>query len=275
MTYATLLVNLEAGRSNAHLLQAAGDVAEWFQAGVIGVTICQPLQTVYGDGYTFGDLLEVDRNEIEKETRQTEAEFRAKLETRVRALDWCSAASVTSLADQLAREARRADLVLTSATSDLPFNVSRQVSNGDFVMQVGRPVLIVAPEPARLRLERVVIGWKDTRESRRATSDALPLLKKATDVSIVEIVAEEDLGAARSRLGDVAGWLARHGIVAEILTSASVHDDASHLNAIAEERRADIIVAGAYGHSRLREWALGGVTRNLLRHAQRSSFVSH
>lgn len=124
-------------------------------------------------------------------------------------------------------------------------------------------------------MDRVVIGWKDTREARRAIADALPMLKAASKVSLVEIAAKEDLHAARSCLGEVVVWLGRHGVTADADVRPSAGDDAARLSAMAEERGANIVVAGAYGHSRIREWALGGVTRALLHHAGRSSFVSH
>ena len=80
-------------------------------------------------------------------------------------------------------------------------------------------------------------------------------------MSVVEVAAEEDLADARERVADVAHWLSGHGIVADALASASTGEDARALNAIAHSQGANLIVAGAYGHSRLREWALGGVTR--------------
>ncbi len=86
---------------------------------------------------------------------------------------------------------------------------------------------------------------------------------------------EADLPEVRRRLADVAGWLGKHGVAAECLGTESTGDDPKRLNAIADEQEADLIVAGAYGHSRLREWALGGVTRTLLGQAGRAAFVSH
>ena len=73
----------------------------------------------------------------------------------------------------------------------------------------------------------------------------------------------------------VVNWLKRDGITAEAVASLSTGDDAARLDGIASDQAADIIVAGAYGHSRLREWALGGVTKDLLLRAGRCSFVSH
>jgi len=275
VTYATILVNLEAGRSNAHLLNVAMQIAERFQAGVIGSTACSPIQMVYGDGYAYGDILEEDSKEIEHETAVAEAEFRDAFGNQLRFLDWRSAVLVTSLSDHLAQEAGRADLVLTHANAPGAFNGARQVSTGDLVMQAGRPVLMVAPEKVPFRMDRVIIGWKGTREARRAVTDALPMLRKATHIDIVEIAPQEDLGAAKGRLDDVAAWLGRHGVAADVHTIPNFGDDAASFGAVVEEREADIVVAGAYGHSRVREWALGGITRSLLQHPIRSSLLSH
>lgn len=277
MTYATLMVHLELGHSNAGLLQITGDLAERFHAGVIGIAACQPMQIVYGagEGYVSGDLIEQDREQTEKEIKEAEAEFRSALQTRVETLEWRSTVMFAPLSDYLAREARSADLVITGVASGALLDASRRVNTGDLVMQVGRPVLIVPAAADKLKLERVVVGWKDTRETRRVAFDALPLLKKAAHVAVVEIAAEEELAAARTRLEDVVGWLKRHGVVADSLASPSTGDDVTRLNAIVQEQGADVIVAGAYGHSRLREWVLGGVTRDLLLRADRCSLVSH
>jgi nucleotide-binding universal stress UspA family protein len=275
VTYATLMVHLELGHSNAGLLQIAGDLAERFHAGVIGIAACQPVQIVYADGYVSGELFEQDREEIDKETKEAEAEFRNAFQTRVGTLEWRSTVMFGSLSEYLAREARSADLVITGVAAGDFFDASRRVNTSDLVMRVGRPVLIVPAAADKVTLERVVVGWKDTRETRRAALDALPLLKKAAHVAVVEIAAEGELAAARAQLEDVVGWLKRHGVVAESIASASTGDDTTRLYAIAQEEGADVIVAGAYGHSRLREWVLGGVTRDLLLRADRCSLLSH
>ena len=272
MAYRTILVNLEAGRSNKHLLAVAQQVAERFQAEVIGSTACAPIQMLYGDGYAYGDIFEQDSKEIEREIGVAEAEFRAAFGN---ALHWRSAVLVTSLSDHLAQEASRADLVLTHADAPGPFNAARQIDTGALIMQAGRPVLLVASEAVPFRMERCVVGWKNTREARRAVADSLPLLKTASHVDVVEIAAADDLVAARSRLDEVSGWLGRHGVTATVHASIADGDDANWFDSMAAERDADIVVAGAYGHSRVREWVLGGVTRTLLKHPARSALVSH
>ena len=149
------------------------------------------------------------------------------------------------------------------------------MNTGDLVLRSGRPILLVPAAMEGLRLERVMIGWKETRETRRAVVDALPLLQDASHVSLVEVCPSDELGASRVRLAQVAGWLKRHHVVAECLSSPSAADDATSLYAIGVDRGIDLTVAGAYGHSRALEWALGGVTRDLLMSANRCSLVSH
>ncbi len=180
-----------------------------------------------------------------------------------------------SLADYVACEARSADLVITGVDQASLLESSSRVSASELVMLVGRPVLIVPASLDTLKFERVLVGWKDTREARRAILDALPLLKKAAHVSVVEIADDEECNAARARIDDVAGWLARQGVTAQTMTFPPAGDDARRLDAIAQEQAADVIVAGAYGHSRVREWVFGGVTRDLLLAADRCTLVSH
>ena len=276
MTYTTLMAHLELGRSNADLLRVAGDLAERFEAGVIGIAMCQPMQIIYSEGYIPGEIIDQDREQCGKEIAAAEAEFREALPTRVSG--WRASVTPLPLADYLAGEARAADLIITGVDHNASlFDNSRHVNIGDVVMQAGRPILVVpaAASASWLSFDRVLVGWKDTRETRRAISDALPFLKHAAQVTIVEIADEQELEAARGRLGDVVLWLGRHGVVAEPIATPSTHDDAHRLHALALEHKAGLIVAGAYGHSRVREWVLGGVTRDLLLRAGRCALVSH
>jgi nucleotide-binding universal stress UspA family protein len=272
----TFMVHLELGRPNTKLLRIAADLASRFNADVVGIAACQPLRILYGDSYISGDVIEQDRDEIAKEANDAEDEFRAVLRGRGRNLEWRSTVTFAPLADYLADQARCADLVITGVDhSGSIFDSSRHVDIGDLVMQLGRPALIVPTNAEKLSFKRMLIGWKDSRESRRAVLDALPLLKQADHVAICEIVPGEETVAAQARLADVVGWLRRDGIAAEPVVALAMENDAAQLDAIANDQAADVIIAGAYGHSRLREWALGGVTKELLLRAGRCSFVSH
>jgi nucleotide-binding universal stress UspA family protein len=275
MAYTTLMVHLTLGRSNTGLLRIAGDLAARFQAQVIGVAACQPMQMVYGEGYVDGTLFQQDRLETERELAQAEAEFLAAMQARGLSVEWRASVMFGPLAEWLANQARCADLVISAQASADLLDASRTVDSGDLVLQVGRPVLMVPAGLDTLALDRVLVGWKDGRESRRAVSDALPLLQQAGQVTLVEVAAQADCDAARRHLADVAGWLQRHGVTAQTRVAPSTGDDTRSLHDIAGDERSDLIVAGAYGHSRLREWVLGGMTRDLLLRSPRCTLVSH
>jgi len=278
MSYPTLMAHLELGQSNAGLLKIAGDLSDRFHAAVVGVAACQPMENLYSDcgyGYVSGDVVVAEREEVETETAVAEAEFRSALGARAKTIEWRSAVINGSLSGYLAHQARCADLIITGVSPGSLLDPSRHCDTTDLIMRAGRPVLIVPPAASKLRLERIVVGWKDTREARRAAFDALPLLKWATHVAVVEIAAERDLAAARLRLDDVVAWFRGHGVAAAPIAAPSCGSDAVHLNEIVQRQGADLIVAGAYGHNRVQEWVLGGVTQDLLLCADRCALVSH
>jgi nucleotide-binding universal stress UspA family protein len=271
-----LLLNLEVGQPHATLLAAASALAERFGAAVTGVVACQPLQILYNDAFGWTDLAEQDRREIKRGIDAAEAEFRAALAGHARELDWRSAVTFAPLSEFVAEQARGADLILLRSTCrTTQENPSRRVDAGTLVMQAGRPVLLVPGTVDRLALQHVLVAWKDTREARRAIADALPLLRQAGQVTVLEIAEESALAAAEKRTAEVAAWCASHGVRAEALTQATNGNDANQLDHVARDLAADLVVAGAYAHSRLREWAFGGVTEDLLTGSSRCVLLSH
>ena len=105
----------------------------------------------------------------------------------------------------------------------------------------------------------------------------MPLLLLAERVIVVEIAAADDLADARTRTQDVAGCLTTHGVVASARAVTTASSETEQLRSIVSDFELDagLVVGGAYGHTRLREWVLGGVTRNLLLQPSRCSLVSH
>lgn len=276
MGYKTIMVHLELSDTNDGLLQIAGDLAERLHADVIGIAGCQPVQLAYGDTYFSGDVVIADRTEIEKELQQAEANFRAVFAARGVKVEWRSTICYQPLADFIAHEARAADLIITGPDiGGSTFDSTRRVSIADLVMQAGRPVLIVPQKQKKMNLEHIVVGWKGSRESRRVIVDALPLMKLAGKVTVLEIAPEADLSRAKESLADVTSWLKRHSIFASSEAVAAKGEDSSRFSELAHEKSADLIVAGAYGHSRVREWVLGGVTNDFLLNPDRCVLVSH
>ncbi|MGZ9100345.1 MAG: universal stress protein, partial [Brevundimonas sp.] len=136
----------------------------------------------------------------------------------------------------------------------------------DVLMGCGRPVLVTPPTRLRNPVgEPALIAWKDCREARLALVASIPLLRRARGVTLYAICSRDESEAADGELADIVRFLARHEIVAEPVVASRVETSAGRQ--ILDEalaRRAGLIVAGGYGHARLREWALGGVTRDLI-----------
>lgn len=275
MSYASLMANVELGQSNRCLLQVTGDIAARFDSELLGASAYQPLRMLYGEGILSPAPFEQDRENIELQMRDAEVGFRQALESTDSALSWRSTTAFALPTDWLAREARAADLLIASVPTDPYPDAARRVDLGSLVMQAGRPLLLVPEGIEQLALTQVVVGWSDTREARRAIRDALPLLKQATQVIVVEVAVDESLDSARHHVEDVARWLKAHGVAAKTFELTPSGVDAVQLRRFAEDHQADLIVAGAYGHSRLLEWAFGGVTRDLLLRADCCALLSH
>jgi nucleotide-binding universal stress UspA family protein len=276
MTYSTVMVNLELGCSNAGVMAAAGDLAERFGSSVIGIAACRrvPVAALDAD-YLPDERSGPECGQLDCEVRRAEAEFRDAMHGRAKTISWRSKMISEPLADYLGDEARCADIVVTAASADTPSDLTRRVNPGDLLMTMGRPVLVVPSAGVPLNLDRAVVAWKESRQARRAVVDALPLLQKASHVAVATIAAADVLATARSCVADVIGWLKQHGIKAVPVVARPNGDDAAQLQGIARDHDAGVIVAGAFGHSRLRDWALGGVTRHLLLRGQGCALLSH
>jgi len=270
------MVGLSVDQPNEARLEIAGQLAERVGAMVIGITAAEFSPPLY---FALGEpgekLIERGRAAIKDRVAEVESEFRAAMQNRVSELEWRCAEDFPSR--YIVQQARACDIIVVGevgggALGD-PFV---QVRPSDLVMQAGRPVLVVPDSRNWLDLRRVLIAWKDTAEARRAVADALPLLRKATDVTVVEIVeATATRAAALSRVGDVVAWLSRQGVSASALVPDECSEAGSQLERIASDLGTAIVVAGAYGHSRFREWIFGGVTRRLISPSDRCSLLSH
>lgn len=276
MSYKTILVHLELGRSNEGLLAISSSIADKFQADVIGVAVCQPIRISYDVAYVSGEVYEEDRKEIKKQIDAAEQQFREAFSDHTKILDWRTSVSYSPLSDYIADQARAADLVITGPDiGGSVFDSTRRTNVANLVMQAGRPVLIVPSDCTPLELGHVVVGWKGTRESRLAIMEALPLLKLAGQVTVVEIAPAKDVVEDKRHVGDVVTWLKRHGVEATATVIPAKGEDGERLASFAAEKGANLIVAGAYGHSRVREWALGGVTEDFLLRPNRCVLVAH
>jgi nucleotide-binding universal stress UspA family protein len=276
MTFATVMASLALDQPNKACLEVAGELAERFGAVAIGVAAAHFAPPLYfADGEQAQALIEQGEAAIRHKLGGLEAEFRAAVGGRAAALDW--RAGLDFPVRHALAQARAADIIVSGGSRTAFSDAFAQASPRDLVVQAGRPLLVV-PDTARwLDLRYALVAWKDAAEARRAAADALPLLREAKEVIVAEILEDDDgRAAAEARVTDVVAWLARHGVIASrraagIGEASSV---AAVLDAIAEDIGAQLIVAGAYGHSRFRELVLGGVTQHLLTQTDRCVLLS-
>jgi nucleotide-binding universal stress UspA family protein len=271
MPYATLMLHLDLGISNGALLDVTATLAGRFHADVIGICTCHPAPIAYGETYVSGDVIIADRDEIHLEDKTAESEFRAALSTHTKHLEWRTMTGAGSLADYVANQARSADLIITASGTGHTLDRSRLLNIGELVIKAGRPVLIVPSHVVTPRFEKVLVGWKDSPTARRALVDALPFLELAKQVTVAALTDDPHASGAH----DVTAWLSRHGIAAESIVRPAKGVDGVSLAAIIKDLDADLLVAGAFGHNRLREWVWGGVTQDLLLDPQICCIVSH
>ena len=273
MAYASLLVQLDLEPSNDARLRVAGDFARRFHSHLIGIAAGDPNPPAYGGGKFAAGLIAQQRATIEQQLAAAQERFRAGL-AGIGHMEWRQALDKPNA--YVAAQARAADLVITGHGSyGHMLDPFRVLDPSLLVIQAGRPVLVVPAEVESCQARKVVIGWKNTREARRAIRDALPLLQTAEYVVVGEIVEHDDRAAEDGRLDDVIRWLARHRVTAVPRVLRTGVDAAESLQQMAHDEFADLIVTGAYGHSRLGEWIWGGVTRRLLTSSQLCCLLSH
>ena len=184
-------------------------------------------------------------------------------------------ASSGEMRRMVATEARWADLLVASCPRGDADRWNYVVE--EVVFQAGRGVFL-APEGVRPRraIQNIVIGWIDSREAARALAEAMPLLRLATSAQIVSVDESATSEDGEIQLADVAAHLHRHGVIAnvEVISEAPLGAADAILQA-AHRASADLIVTGAYGHSRLRESILGGVTRDLIEQSDIPLLMAH
>ncbi|MBK8960603.1 MAG: universal stress protein [Proteobacteria bacterium] len=174
--------------------------------------------------------------------------------------------------------ARYADLLVTGHSEDSNVSWFDIAATKHIALESGRPVLVVPCHAAVATFgERVLVAWNGSREAVRAVHDALPLLKRAAFVQVVVINPSVGYGDHGAEPGaDICRHLARHGIQAEAYVG---HADSQAIGAALHQQAtaigADLVVMGAYGHSRFRELVLGGVTRHLLQHLPVPMLMAH
>jgi nucleotide-binding universal stress UspA family protein len=273
MPYAALIAYVEADSMPEQRVRLAASLADRFAAKLIGLSALAIPPPVVADGMVMAESTDVDIQLMRADLAEKGNWFRSIAGADRRQLEWRSVLDLPI--EALSREARSADLVIIGQVK-ASRSAYRALDPGAAILKLGRPALVVPGAVSSLQAEHIVIGWKDTREARRAVRDALPFLQRAARVTIVEACGPEEEKTALGHLDDVAHYLSWHGIKSgPRVMLEQKGSGAVQLLRIAQEERADLLVTGAYGHSRLGEWIFGGMTRELLATSPICCLMSH
>jgi nucleotide-binding universal stress UspA family protein len=277
MTYKIILVHCEASESVSHRLGVAAELAQRFDAHLLGLHVREPFETsaFFDGGLVMDDLFRMYDEAASTEEAAAAAAFEKAIKGKNLSPEWRVVTGYPKT--EVAAQARYADLAVlgqdepeaAALTSGLPETVA---------LTTGRPILVVPYIGAKQPPGKVVLlCWNASREAARAAADAMPLLKAAEKVIVLTVNPEASVEGPAAEPGvDAAAWLGRHGV------NASVHRDVapdSDVGGIILSRAADhganLIVMGLYGHSRMREMVLGGASRTLLSSMTVPVFMAH
>lgn len=274
MILSPIMVQLDLDTPATGRLTAARDLARRFEAELIGFSVANVRVQVPAEaGQALEDMQRKRRaEEIGERMAGLHKEF-LDVAGDGPGTDWIG--KIGDPTELLALHARSADLVVvgTPRAGD-PYDRERRIDLGSLILSSGRPVLVLSEGEAAPRAETVIVAWKDVREARRAVVDAMPFLLAAKRV-IVATVADEG-AEVRGSCAAVVRHLIRHGVKAEdTLVPKGWESAAAAIADLARRVGADLVVSGGYGHSRLREWAFGGMTRSLIREGSLNRLLSN
>ena len=192
MSFKTLMVHLNIDHSNSAVLNAAKYVANQFNSNILGIMVGQQTQMIYGRAYAVTDFFNREDAQIENKLIDAEILFRESFKD-TNNIEWRSTVTREPVANYIVNEARTADLIITGFSPLDFYEGPAGLNIGEIVLQSGRPVLAIPTSNVEFFLDNILIGWKDTKESRRTILDALPFLKSAKQVTVVEICAEDEV----------------------------------------------------------------------------------
>ena len=280
MDWKTILVQLSNLRRTDVLASVAGRLAERSNAHLIGLNVANALAHMPAMPALVGPEDFAAFEAIDDETAaRLKAAFDEVTHNRAFVAEWRNVKIVgMEPVSAVIEHGRAADLIVASQ-SDPDWEMSGLFDAPErLALESGRPVLVV-PYAGRFGEigKRVMVAWSGKREGARAVFDALPLLKSADKVTLLCVVGRDADGESGQLPGaEIAASLARHGVKVTVRkTLADEVGVADEILARLADEGSDLLVMGAYGHSRLREMVFGGVTRHILRHMTVPTLMSH
>jgi nucleotide-binding universal stress UspA family protein len=273
MAYRDIVVHASDNARNSANWTLAGAIAGDHKAHLCAHYTYMPyVFPAYVEAYVPADIIARQESERMERAEAAKAEFEEFCRLRQLSHEWHFTRD--DPIDTLSVRARYADLVVVGQEEEASTPLEMADLPPELVLGCGRPMIVV-PYAGKFNGvgQRVLVAWNGSREAARAVHDALPLLKRArkTIVFSVDADMEGHLPGA-----DISAHLARHGVIVEAAqTVAKDIDIADAILGAVSDYSADLLVMGAWGHSRLRERVLGGVTRHVLKQMTVPVLMSH
>ena len=278
MAYKTILVHLTDEKRVPQLIEAVSDLAKRNAAHVIGLYAMPPVVTydVTGFGASY---VEMGLQTFRDEAARMRKAFDHAMQNRSFTAEWRLAESgTTAVADTVLQHARAVDLIVAGQRDPKSdFGLLLDVPD-QLAMEAGRPVLLVPSSGHFSGFGRnILLAWNGSKESARAAFDAMPFLKAADKVRVLWVNPSKDRAdVGQVPAAELATTLARHGVKAEAASiDGAIGEVGQFFRSQMMEHACDMLVMGAYGHSRLREFVFGGATRDILFNAKTPVLLSH
>ncbi|MEJ2115027.1 MAG: universal stress protein [Gammaproteobacteria bacterium] len=279
MSIKDILVICDSGEANDYRVESALLLAKVYQAHVTGLhLIPYPIIPIYGGNfpdaipYLSSEQLDQSKNTAKK----LKDNFKKKATDMNVSCRWKEIEGVD--VRYIIDNARYSDLIIAPQGYSRYGEDNTQKIDDYLSINLGRP-LIITPDLKKVFTlpKKVIIAWNESHEAARAVHDALPLLQYAEEVQIVSVAAStKDEKKYMIYDDDLRSHLSRHDVNTEVVSlDPSSKGTGKTILESAMEYDADLIVMGAYGHTRLKEIVLGGATRYLLRHTTIPLFLSH
>ncbi|MGB8275042.1 MAG: universal stress protein [Alphaproteobacteria bacterium] len=274
MSYKTILVHLSNDKAHMTRLRIGIGLATRYEAHLVALYIATPISMpaeIAGRAASTAYLAEAT-----EAARERAQHVRAEIES------WCARQKLSwewqtgegDHLDILARHANYADLAVVSHSraelveDRVIFHVPEHLP-----LVAPCPVIVLPTEGEPTPIEgHVMIAWKECRQSARAVEDAIPVLKRAGKVTVLTVLPAEQEAVPGQAL---VAYLARHGVAAQAVNDINGGGIGEVILAHARQEKASLLVMGAYGHSRLREMVMGGVTRHVLNNLSVPVLLAH
>jgi nucleotide-binding universal stress UspA family protein len=272
-----IIVNLSVTKEGSVVGKYAVSVAAALEAHLTGVAfIYDPVVPISGAGYIPAEVIEIQRDDNETAAEAAIKSFTAATDQAgISAEPLITNASLAGAGDHFARMARRFDLAIVGQ-AEPEISSMEQIIGETTLFESGRPMIMVPYiQKAPFKTDNVMICWDGSRTATRAVADAIPIIRKSGRVEIV-IVTNERGKEDEIEGADIGQHLARHGLKVDVhrIPGGNI-DIADALLSHAADSSADLMVMGGYGHSRLREFVLGGVTRSIFESMTVPVLLSH